>query len=144
MKGAETVRSRGKRNRNSGSDADASVPAPAGQAPPKHEADGRGNGVPATAETPPAKRKSSSRSLKNWRVRSRLLFLITIPTLTAVALGGLRIASSVQSAAAYQRVETLAGLGTQAIGLAQNLENERDQNVYFIALGSKDGRTSAL
>ena len=144
MKGAETVRSRGKRNRNSASEADTHVPAPAGQVPPKHEADGRGDGSPAAAATPPAKRKSSPRSLKNWRVRSRLLLLITIPTLTAVALGGLRIASSVQSAAAYQRVETLAGLGTQTIGLAQNLENERDQTVYFIALGSKGGRTSSL
>jgi signal transduction histidine kinase len=144
VKGTETVRSRGKRNRNSASEADANVPVPAGQAPPKHEADGRGDGSPAVAQTPPAKRKSSSRSLKNWHVRSRLLLLIAIPTLTAVAFGGLRIASSVQSAAAYQRVETLAGLGSQTIGLAQNLENERDQTVYFIALGFKGGRASHL
>ena len=54
----------------------------------------------------------SRRGLKNWRVRSRLVLLIAIPTLTAVVLGGTRIVSSVQSALAYQRVEQLAKLST--------------------------------
>src|SRR5262249_36542761 len=51
---------------------------------------------------------SSRRALKNWRVRSRLLLLVVIPVLAAVALGGIRIASSVQSAFAYQQVVRLA------------------------------------
>jgi len=77
---------------------------------------------------------SSRRALKNWRVRSRLLLLITIPTLTAVALGAIRIASSVQSALAYQRVLQLADLSSDITVLAQRLEDERDQTVYYIAL----------
>ena len=138
------MRSRSKRNRNSNADTAGDASAPAGQAPAEQDVHEPGGRSPAAAGAAPAKRKSSPRALKNWRVRSRLLLLITIPTLTAVALGGVRIASSVQSAAAYQRVETLAGLGTQVITLAQNLENERDQTAYFIALGSKDGRTASL
>jgi signal transduction histidine kinase len=74
-------------------------------------------------------------------VRSRLLLLITIPTLTAVALGGIRIASSVQSALAYQRVLQLTTLSSDITVLAQRLEDERDQTVYYIALGSANGRS---
>jgi signal transduction histidine kinase len=95
---------------------------------------------------------SSRRALKNWRVRSRLLLLIAIPTLTAVALGAIRIASSVQSALAYQRVLQLANLSSDITVLAQRLEDERDQTVYYIALPSSGpvnhptggGRAAAL
>jgi len=138
------VRSRSKRNRNSATEDAGRAPGPAGQAPAGQGIDDRGDGPPAPAAPAPAKRTRSSRSLKNWRVRSRLLLLIAIPTLTAVALGGVRIASSIQSAAAYQRVETLAGLGQQIIGLSQNLEDERDQTAYYIGLGTKAGRTAGL
>jgi signal transduction histidine kinase len=87
------------------------------------------------AEPRPAEaRPTSRRALKNWRVRSRLLLLITIPTLTAVALGAIRIASSVQSALAYQRVLQLATLSSDTTVLTQRLEDERDQTVYYIAL----------
>jgi signal transduction histidine kinase len=91
---------------------------------------------------PPEAHPSSRRALKNWRVRSRLLLLIAIPTLTAVALGAIRIASSVQSAIAYQRVVQLATLSSDVTVLAQRLEDERDQTVYFIALGNQVGRGS--
>ena len=97
-----------------------------------------GNGHVPTPQAHPASR----RALKNWRVRSRLLLLITIPTLTAVALGGIRIASSVQSALAYQRVLQLTTLSSDITALAQRLEDERDQTVYYIALGRAGGRAA--
>ena len=75
-------------------------------------------------------------SLKNWRVRSRLLLLIAIPTLTALVLGGARIASATQSALSFQRAEQRAVLAADVTQLVQRLETERDQTVYFIALGS--------
>ena len=71
-----------------------------------------------------------------------MLLLITIPTLTAVALGGIRIASSVQSALAYQRVLQLTTLSSDITVLAQRLEDERDQTVYYIALGNAGGRSA--
>jgi signal transduction histidine kinase len=88
-------------------------------------------------------RPSSSHGLKNWRVRSRLLLLITIPTLTAVVLGGMRITSSVQSATADQRVLQLARLSSDITVLVQRLQDERDQTVYFIAEGNHGGRTAS-
>ncbi|MGB6456406.1 MAG: nitrate- and nitrite sensing domain-containing protein, partial [Streptosporangiaceae bacterium] len=86
---------------------------------------------------------TSRRALKNWRVRSRLLLLITIPTLTAVVLGGTYIASSVQNALVYQRVETLANLSGAVTGLAAHLEDERDQAMEFIGQGQA-GRAGLL
>jgi len=103
-----------------------------------------GPGDPGTGGVPqpqaPAVRPPSRHGLKNWRVRSRLLLLITIPTLTAVALGGFRITSSVQSALADQRTLQLANLSSNITTLVQRLQDERDQTAYFIALGSNGGR----
>ena len=82
-------------------------------------------------------------SLKNWRVRSRLLLLIAIPTVTALVLGGVRIASATQSALAFQRAEERAVLAADVTQLAQKLETERDQTIYFIALGD-NGRHGYL
>ena len=112
----------------SGQDVRADGPAPGGG--PHHQAPGR--------------RPSGGRGLKNWRVRSRLLLLITIPTLTAVVLGGIRITSSVQSALGYQRVHQLATLSSDITNLVQRLQNERDQTAYFIAEGKNGGRAATL
>jgi len=72
-----------------------------------------------------------------------LLLLIAVPTLAAVALGGVNIASSWQKATADQRPETLAGLSTKVTQLAFQIEAERDAIVWYIAAGS-DGRASQL
>jgi signal transduction histidine kinase len=77
--------------------------------------------------------------LKNWRVRSRLVLLIAIPTATAVALGGTSIVSSWRSAVGFQRTETLATLSTKITQLAYEIEAERDAIVWYIAAGL-DGR----
>jgi signal transduction histidine kinase len=86
---------------------------------------------------------ASWRALKNWRVRSRLLLLIIIPTLTAVILGGSRIVTSVGSALAYQRVEQLANMSYDVTGLATRLEAERDQTLLYIGQGLS-GRAAIL
>jgi signal transduction histidine kinase len=97
----------------------------------------------------PAQRLASGRALKNWRVRSRLILLVIIPTVTAVAGGGILIASSLHSAVVDQRVVTLTGLSGKITGLVQALQSERQDTVRFIMLGNGDGgrgapRTSAI
>jgi signal transduction histidine kinase len=82
-------------------------------------------------------------TLKNWRVRSRLLLLVIIPTVTAVAAGGVFITSSVQSAIANQRVLALANLSGKITGLVQALQDEREDTVRFIVLGSGNGGRGA-
>ncbi len=82
----------------------------------------------------PAATRLRGRILRNWRVRSRLVLLIAIPTATAVALGGSSIVSSWRTAVDYQRVARLASLTAKITTLAYELEYERDNTVWFIAL----------
>ena len=112
------------------------------QTPDAGARNGQTDGPPQVGGAAPAPGRGSRRALKNWRVRSRLLLLIAIPTLIAVVLGGIGIASSLRSAQSYQRVETLANLGQQIIVLTQALEEERDQTAFYIALGANGGRAA--
>jgi signal transduction histidine kinase len=79
--------------------------------------------------------KVSRRTLKNWRVRSRLLLLIIIPTLTAVVLGGTYVVNAVQNYLADQRVQALANLSSSVTSLANDLEGERDETMFYIGAG---------
>jgi len=115
-------------------------PASSYEAPGAH--DGQHGALPRTNGQKPGG-PGSRFALKNWRVRSRLLLLIVIPTLTAVALAGVHIYSSIQTAQAYQRLETQAKLGQQVIFLTRDLEYERDQTVFYIAMGAAGGRAAS-
>ena len=108
---------------------------PAARAPA--DLDGREDGAGAGGAAAQARRPGggSRRALKNWRVRSRLVLLIAIPTLTAVVLGGISILSYARSATADGRVQQLATLSANVTVLAQRLEDERDQTVRYIGLG---------
>ena len=90
-------------------------------------------------EAGPAPRPVGRRALKNWRVRSRLVLLVVIPTLTAVVGGGFFIASSVHSAVVDGRVVTLATLSGRTTGLVDALQTERQDTVRYIVLGNTGG-----
>ena len=147
------MRSRGKRAHGaySGAPGQPSATARAESQSPQASASGDHDGPPDGSPNPdstpaavPASRRTSRRSLKNWHVRSRLLLLIIVPTLSAIGLGSISIASSVRSFGAYQRVDTLATLGQRIVILAQALEDERDQTAFFIGSGTTGGRDAAL
>src|SRR5215471_18648398 len=133
------------RTGGNGGGADETAPAPGmiaaadpGQNGSSHGTAGSGAGN----QSQPTGRRSR-RALKNWRVRSRLLLLIAIPTVTALVLGGVRVTSAIQSALAFQRAEQRAVLASDITQLAQRLETERDQTIYYIALGGQ-GRAGDL
>jgi signal transduction histidine kinase len=98
------------------------------------------DGIGQQSDTQPTQRLARRRALKNWRVRSRLVLLVIIPTVTAVSAGGIFITTSVQSALVYQRVLTLANLSGDITGLVQSIQKEREDTVQFIVLGNVDGR----
>ena len=134
VRGSETVPSRDKKARTAApavAGPPVGSPASAAGVPGAPSAPGAGPDNAGQAEAPRSN-AVTWRSLKNWRVRSRLLLLIIIPTLTAVVLGGSRIVTSVQSALAYQRVEQLASTSYDVTGLAARLEDERDQTLQYI------------
>ncbi|GII83073.1 hypothetical protein Ssi03_10630 [Sphaerisporangium siamense] len=93
--------------------------------------------TPSTKDTAAAPRRTSGSrlALRNWRVRTRLLALILVPTTMAALLGGLRVVTSIQSATEYERVRTVAQFVTTLGDLAHQLDLERDVSVRFVANG---------
>ncbi|GII91394.1 hypothetical protein Ssi02_16250 [Sinosporangium siamense] len=71
--------------------------------------------------------------LRNWRVRSRLVAMILVPTTAAVLLGGVQVVSSVNAASDYQRVNELARLSERISALTHELAGERSRIAWFIA-----------
>ncbi|GAA4194372.1 nitrate- and nitrite sensing domain-containing protein [Streptosporangium oxazolinicum] len=80
-------------------------------------------------------RNGGKLALKNWRVRSRLIALIVIPTVAAIVLGGLRVTSSISSAAEYERVRVTAELAAGLSDLVDELQLERDLSARHVAQG---------
>ncbi|MDH2430087.1 nitrate- and nitrite sensing domain-containing protein [Sphaerisporangium sp. TRM90804] len=105
-------------------------------APPSAEPD-------AQAPPPGGPRKKST-ALRNWRVRTRLIALILVPTLVAVLLGGLRVATSIQSAADYERVRTVAEFGINLADLVHELDLERDLAARYVANGRRGTQARLL
>jgi hypothetical protein len=101
----------------------ATVPAP-----------GAGDTRPATPAGPrlPA---GPRMALQNWRVSWRLIALIVVPTAMGLTFAGLQVTTAVRNAQTLGRVERLAVLGQQITGLAQAMEDERDDTASFIAHG---------
>src|SRR5215467_14379677 len=97
----------------------------------------------STRLTGEGEQKPSRYALKNWRVRSRLLLLVVLPTLSAVILGGVAVAASIRSAAAYQRVEQFSRLGGEITGLIQALQTEREDTIRYITMGPAGGGRGA-
>ncbi|GAA0368416.1 hypothetical protein GCM10009530_18010 [Microbispora corallina] len=82
--------------------------------------------------------------LRNWRVRSRLVALILIPTVAALLLGGLRVATSVSTAADYQQINDLARLVDGVAGLTHELQAERDRAAWNATIGRPQKATAAV
>src|ERR1700728_5113445 len=102
------------------------------QAPESPEAVGAQGGPREGAERSAAA-GGSRFALRNWRVSWRLIALIAIPTVTAMAFGLLRIQEAMKSAASDQRVEQMANLGSAVTHLAFAMEDERDGLAGYIA-----------
>ena len=94
--------------------------------------------VPQVSSPPPAQ-NAGRFALKNWRVRSRLLLLVLLPTLAALILGGFSVVASARSALAYQRVEQFSRLGGQITNLVQALQAEREDTIRYITMGPSGG-----
>src|SRR5262249_17098604 len=159
VRGADTVRSRREIKGSPAHDpiqrspapaANASLAAAAGQSQSPNGAPAEAGSAPRDSKSPRStrlaahpERKAPRYALKNWRVRPRLLLLVVLPTLSAVILGGVAVAASVRSAAAYQRVEQFSRLGGEITGLVQALQAEREDTIRYITLGPPGGGPGA-
>src|ERR1700722_8519784 len=111
----------------------ANLPVPA--SPPR-------GGVPVPAGGP-APRKGSPFSISNWRVRWRLIAIITVPTVTALILGVIQIVGSVNNYSSFKRVQDLANLNSLVVNAAGLLADERDVTAGFVAAGGQATPTPA-
>jgi signal transduction histidine kinase len=75
------------------------------------------------------------RAWRDWPVSRRLMAVAVIAIAAGLTLGSLRLAAAADSSATFSRVTQLAVLGQRVTGLAQALEDERDQTAGFIAAG---------
>jgi signal transduction histidine kinase len=85
----------------------------------------------------PAPRKGSPFSISNWRVRWRLIAIITVPTVTALILGVIQIVGSVNNYSSFKRVQDLANLNSLVVTAAGQLADERDDTAGFVAAGGQ-------
>jgi signal transduction histidine kinase len=83
----------------------------------------------------PPRRRAGPRAWRDWPVSWRLMAVAVIAIVVDLALGGLRLAATTESTTAFSHVTQLAVLGQRVTGLAQALEDERDQIAGFVAAG---------
>jgi hypothetical protein len=98
----------------------------------------RRGGVPV-----PAPRKGSPLSISNWRVRWRLIAIITVPTVTALILGVIQIVGSVNNYSSFKRVQDLANLNSLVVNAAGLLADERDATAGYVAAGGQSNAQAA-
>ncbi|WP_344871432.1 nitrate- and nitrite sensing domain-containing protein [Allokutzneria multivorans] len=84
-----------------------------------------------TEQDPPASRWR----LRNWRLRTKLLAVLLIPTAAALALGGLRVTSDLAAATKLEQLANQVRLNGTISVLVHNLQRERDLTVRFVSSG---------
>jgi hypothetical protein len=75
----------------------------------------------------------SALMLRNWRVRWRVLALVIVPTVAAIALGLVRVEAANTTASNFGRISQLATLGRDFTVLTQSVEDERDLSAGYLA-----------
>ncbi|WP_214413452.1 sensor histidine kinase [Sphaerisporangium fuscum] len=90
-----------------------------------------------SARTP----KSGSRlRLQNWRVRTRLVALIIIPTIVGVILGAVQLTNAIATSGDYRRLAQVAELVQKLDTLVHEVDKERDLTGWYIAEGRHQTR----
>ncbi|MFS8099997.1 nitrate- and nitrite sensing domain-containing protein [Lentzea alba] len=84
--------------------------------------------------------RSAGWRLRNWRLRTKLLAVLLIPTVAALALGGLRVRSDLQAATEFNNLANQIRLETAVADLVQQLQRERDLSVSYVASNKKVDR----
>ncbi|WP_409495004.1 nitrate- and nitrite sensing domain-containing protein [Amycolatopsis sp. cmx-11-12] len=109
-----------------------------GAAVPNEDTAGVG-GTPAreTGDGPGGKVAGSFLGLRNWRLRSKLAAVLIIPTLTALALGGLRVFDDGSEAARFQDTADQVAFADKITLVVHELQSERALAVARLA--SQDG-----
>ncbi|GAA2818135.1 sensor histidine kinase [Streptomyces showdoensis] len=74
-------------------------------------------------------------ALRNWRISTRLVALLTLPVVAATSLGGIRISESLEDMQQLDHMQLLTKLTKEATDFAQALQAERDLSAGPLANG---------
>ncbi|MFJ8632919.1 nitrate- and nitrite sensing domain-containing protein [Streptomyces sp. NPDC093568] len=98
----------------------------------------------ANPTTPPTKKPpkgtvgpGSRIALRNWRISTRLVALLTLPVVAATSLGALRISDNMDDIQQLDNMRLLTDMTKRATELAAALQEERDQSAGPLAHGAK-------
>ena len=80
--------------------------------------------------------------LSNWRLRRKMLVVLLVPLVTAVALGALRVTGQLRDANVYDEISEQIALSDALSDVMDNVQREREQSTLYVASG-KQGATSA-
>ncbi|MFH8803800.1 nitrate- and nitrite sensing domain-containing protein [Streptomyces sp. NPDC017936] len=114
--------------------------APSGDGPGRPGASGSSSALPPTPTVkPPAgpTGPGSRVALRNWRISTRLVALLTLPVVAATTLGTLRINQSMDDIQQLDNMKLLTDMTKQATDLAEALQEERDKSAGPLAHGAK-------
>ncbi|WP_231500358.1 sensor histidine kinase [Saccharothrix sp. NRRL B-16314] len=75
--------------------------------------------------------------LRNWRLPTKLTAVLLIPTIAAVALGGLRVNSDLADATDLNQLANQIQLEAAVADLVQQLQRERDLSASHVASGKE-------
>ncbi|MBK3623524.1 nitrate- and nitrite sensing domain-containing protein [Streptomyces asoensis] len=76
-------------------------------------------------------------ALRNWRISTRLVALLTLPVVAATTLGALRINQSMDDIQQLDNMKLLTDMTNQATELAVQLQDERDLSAGPLSHGGK-------
>ncbi|MFJ2650573.1 nitrate- and nitrite sensing domain-containing protein [Streptomyces sp. NPDC087420] len=74
--------------------------------------------------------------LRNWRISTRLVALLTLPVVAATTLGGLRINESLNEIQQLEHMQLLTKMTKEATNLAAQLQAERDESAGPLTNGA--------
>ena len=101
----------------------------------------RQNGPVSTSGGPGRKQRvGGAWRLRNWRLRTKLLAVLLIPTVAALVLGGLRVRGDLTNANDLAQLANEVQLEGSVADLVQQLQRERDLTVRFVAGGRSGDR----
>ncbi|MGW5424193.1 nitrate- and nitrite sensing domain-containing protein, partial [Streptomyces sp. NPDC003943] len=101
----------------------------------------RGTAADAASEHAPLPKLNSEAqvgpriALRNWRISTRLVALLTLPVVAATSLGGIRISESLQDMDQLDQMQLLTRLTKEATNFAEQLQQERDLSAGPLANG---------
>ncbi|MEV7868120.1 nitrate- and nitrite sensing domain-containing protein [Streptomyces sp. NPDC088124] len=123
-----------------------------GPAPSGDHSGGRGgrpgpgqSGLGAPPTPPPPQTVPNAKSpndpgnriaLRNWRISTRLVALLTLPVVAATTLGGLRINESLNDMQQLEHMQLLTKMTKEATALSQALQAERDESAGPLTNGA--------